>query len=63
MVFENSPYHDSLLQNAGIPIGNPVPDTRTAKKLVEPAQAARIWTEFLRATTLRGLGDYRDPQS
>ena len=26
-VFENSPYHDSLLQKAGIPKGNPVPDT------------------------------------
>jgi hypothetical protein len=22
-----------------------------------------IWTAFLRATTLRGFGDYRDPQS
>jgi hypothetical protein len=28
-----------------------------------PFQLAGIWTEFLRATTLRGFGDYRDPQS
>jgi hypothetical protein len=28
-----------------------------------PYRPAGMWTEFLRATTLRGLGDYRDPQS
>src|SRR5215472_6868851 len=28
-----------------------------------PYRPAGMWTEFLRATTLRGLGDYQDPQS